>query len=202
MNANRRPIHHVKQVDGSIIFHTVFIMVTGQPPLGCWWQHHLPHPLSLSWWSASPMVASCWRMRSSGQMAASGHKLAFLPPACLSDNLHAAIFRHNFSQEIFTFFENGKIHTHTCQLDARTCFYTISSAGCLLPSCWTSTPICWSPPPVPAFVRASANVNRSFYRGSFLFKLELFIHPTKGSPPASDSHHSMRYFRTPMNADL
>ena len=41
-----------------------------------------------------------------------------------------------------------------------------------------------------------------FTGGRFLFKLELFIHPTKGSPPASDSHHSMRYFRTPTNAEL
>ena len=135
---------------------------------------------SSSWSLVSlPMVASCWRMRSSGQMAASGHKLAFLPPACLSDNLHAAIFRHNFSQEIFTFFENGKIHTHTCQLDARTCFYTISPAGRLLSSWWTPTPICWSPPPVPAFVRASANVNRSFYRGELFIQVGAFYSPNE-----------------------
>ena len=118
------------------------------------------------------IVASCCRMLSTAE--ADGCIVAFLPPACLSDNLHAAIFRHNFSQEIFTFFENGKIHTHTCQLDARTCFYTISSVGCLLSSCWTSTPICWSPPPVPAFVRASANVNRSFYRGEVFIQVGAF----------------------------
>ena len=112
---------------------------------------------------------------------------------CQTCPLHAAIFATKFLQQIYHFLTLRKF-THmlvkiTCTLifDSQLFWHKISSAGCSL----TSAGICWSVAPVPAFVLSSGNVNRSFYWG------ELFIHPMKGSPPTSHSHHSMWYFRIP-----
>ena len=133
------------------------------------------------------IVASCCRMLSTEE--ADGCIVAFLPPACLSDQPGCTpIFAKNFSDKISHFLKTGKLgNLHTCLSGhpARFYWFSVVLTKCSL----TCAQIWWSLPPVPAFVLSSGNVNRSFYWG------ELFIHPMKGSPPTSHSHHSMWYFR-------